>query len=94
MTNIIRAGTITSLLRSVLDPSGQRQIDWEAPASEYIVGENGAPSAFANALNRSPQFSGYGLSLGPNDLADADKLRDIVEAIIGWFQRRGWQVVL
>jgi hypothetical protein len=94
MAKTIRAGTIASLLRNVLDPYGERQIEWEAPASDYIIGAGGEMTAFVNVLNGSQQFSGYGLSLETYDLADVDLLRDIVAAIIKWFQDNGWKVVI
>jgi hypothetical protein len=94
MAKTIRAGTIASLLRNVIDPDGEQQIEWEAPAADYIMGGGGEMAAFVNVLNGSQQFSGYGLSLEPHDLADVDLMREIVAAIIKWFQDNGWKVVI
>ena len=89
-----RAGAIASLLRSVIDPTGSHQIAWDAPIDRYLVGGGGVLEAFAADINESQQFRGYGLSLGPEDLADAEIMRDVLAAIIRWFQEHGWQVVL
>ena len=94
MSKTIRAGTIASSLRSVVDPSGSHQIEWGAPVERYLTGGGGALAAFASHLNRSAEFSGYQLALGPEDLADAETMQDVLSAIIAWFQDHGWQVVL
>lgn len=94
MSRTIRIGTIASSLRSVVDPSGSHQIEWDAPVERYLSGGSGALAAFAGHLNRSPHFSGYALALGPEDLADAETMRDVLGAIVAWFQDQGWQVVL
>lgn len=91
---IIRTGTLASSLRSVLDPHGSTQIDWTAPVSDYIAGGDGAIAAFASALNRSEEFRGYRLALGPRDLSQCEIIRDVLEAIIMWFKDHGWTVVL
>ena len=59
MAHIIHAQTIVSLFRNVIDPTGNRHIEWKKPIGLYIPGGGGALPAFANALNGSPQFSGY-----------------------------------
>jgi hypothetical protein len=85
----IRAQTIMSLLRHVLDPTGRRTVIWDAPASDYI---RGSVPRFYRPLNESHEFSGYGLALERRDLMDAKTVADIGGAIIVWFRENGWQV--
>jgi hypothetical protein len=90
----IRAETVASLLRNVLDPENELTIEWEAKVGDYILGGAGALAAFADVLNRSPQFSGFGLALGPHDMAAVAIVRDLLIVLIGWFQGNGWTVTL
>ena len=91
---VIRAQTIMSLFRSVLDPNGTRHIDFDAPITKYVMGGAGAVRSFANRLNKSPQFKGYGLSLVPGDMADVATVEDVGAVIIAWFQQNNWRVRL
>jgi hypothetical protein len=87
----IRAQTIMSLLRHVIDPEHQRTIGWDGPASDYIHGD---VPRFYRALNESAEFSGYGLALQRSDLMDVKTVADIGGAIILWFRSKGWQVIV
>lgn len=94
MSDSIRAETIASLIRHVLDPKGRRQITWDAKIGKYIKGGAAGLAGFAAVLNQSQQFQGYGLDLAPTDLSGVKVVRDLVTAVIGWFQGAGWTVTL
>lgn len=90
----IRAQTVMSLLRHVLDPTGRRTIIWDAPIGRYIRGGPAAVRAFHKPLNTSPEFSGYGLNLSPGDLAAVSSVADIGTVLIKWFQKNNWTVIV
>lgn len=90
----IHAQTIWALYRSVLDPKGQRQIVWSDAIGKYVRGGEGVIHAFANVLNRSPQFKGYGLGLVPGDMTGVKTVEDVAVVIANWFKKNNWKVVL
>ena len=92
MSDTIQATAIAALLGEVIDPDGSHQIAWDDPIGRYLSGGAGALAALAAKLNRSQEFQGYGLALGPQDLAEVETLRDVLSAIIRWFQESGWVV--
>ena len=91
---IIQAQTIWSLFGHVIDPTDTHSISPTDPVDKYIHGGAPAVRAFANVLNKSPQFKGFGLALVPGDLANVQDIGDIVAAIIAWLQSHGWKVVI
>lgn len=91
---VIRAGTLISLLRSVLDANTHDPIKWDEDIGLYVTGGGGALAAFAQRLNGSPQFSGYGLALSAGDLAQVKTMRGLVNAIGAWFEGDGWTITL
>jgi hypothetical protein len=86
----IRAQTIMTLLKQVVDPSDNRTVVWDAP----IRGGAAVVRALYRKLNNSREFSGYGLSLTPGDLANASSLGDVGGVIISWFQRNNYTVII
>ena len=81
-------------LRHVIDPTDNRTILWDAPIGKYIRGGKPAVRAFANVLNKSPQFRGYKLSLTPGDLNDVKSVADVGAVIIDWFTSNGYRVIV
>jgi len=90
----IRMGTIASLVRSVLDPTGTRSIEWDEPIARTIPGGAAALAAYAVYLNKAPQFAGYGLALEPTDMAKVKRPRDLVKVVGNWFTGAGWTLTL
>jgi hypothetical protein len=93
MAQIMNAQTIVSLFRNVLDPTGTRHIEWKKPIGYYVPGGPGALPAFADYLNKSPQFRGYHLALDEADVQSVKSVEDMVSVIIGSFQEHGWTVI-
>jgi hypothetical protein len=93
-TPVVAAQWIMTSLRHVIDPTDSRTILWDAPISKYVRGGTPAVRAFANVLNRSPQFSGYQLGLTPGDLNGVKSVADVGAAIIDWFKGNGYRVIV
>ena len=91
---VIRAQTIWSRLRTLLDPSGRRQIDPDDKYGKHIRGGADALAAFANVLNKHPPFESDGLALVPGDLRDVVTIGDIGAAIVTWYRDNGWKVTI
>jgi hypothetical protein len=49
--------------------------------------------AFADYLNKSPQFRGYHLALDEADIQSVKSVEDMVRVIIGSFEEHGWTVI-
>lgn len=93
-TPVINVQLIMTLLRHVIDPTDSRTILWDAAIGRYIRGGRPAIRAFANVLNRSAEFRGYGLDLTPGDLADVGSMAAIGAVLIDWFKRNGYRVIV
>ena len=93
-TPVITAQWIITSLRNVLDPKDNRTILWDAPIARYVRGGKPAVRAFANVLNRSPQFKGFELGLTPGDMQDVATVADIGAVIIDWFKTNGYRVIV
>lgn len=93
-TKSIRAQTIWTRLRNILDPSGSRIIRPTDPVGKHIRGGPGAVRAFANVLNTSPPFKRDGLALVPGDMAGVQTIGDIGAKIVGWYQSNGWDITI
>ncbi len=91
---VIRVTTIFVRLRDILDPSGTQYIDPEDSWTDYIEGDRRALAAFADFLNRDTIFHLDGLSLQPGDLRPANSVGDICVAIVEWYRRHNWTVVV
>lgn len=89
-TRTIRAQTIMTLLKHVVDPTDSRTIIWDA----NIRGGNAAVRALYKMINNSAEFSGYGVNLTPGDFADALSMADVGTVIIKWFQRNNYKVII
>jgi hypothetical protein len=91
---VITAQWIMTSLRHVLDPTDNRTIVWDGPVGRYIRGGKPAVRAFANVLNKSPQFRGFKLSLVPGDMQDVGTVADIGAVLIDWFKANGYRVIV
>jgi hypothetical protein len=93
-TRSIKAQTIWSRLRTVLDPSGTKTITPSDPAGKHIRGGAAAVRAFSNVLNNSPQFQKDGLALIAGSFAQISTIGDIGVKIIQWYQSNNWTVTI
>jgi hypothetical protein len=89
LAKVIRAETIWDRLRSILGAS----VTSDSSTGDHI-GDEQAVRAFADLLNKSALFRGDGLALEPGNLAGCKTIGCIATAIISWYQRNGWQVVV
>lgn len=89
---VISAAAIWARLVRMLDPAGSKIITPADPVEDHIKGGPQAVRAFANVLNKSPEFSADGLSLVPGDMANVAVIGDIAAAIIKNYESRGWKV--
>ena len=48
--------------------------------------------ALAKPLNMFPAFAADGLKLVPDDLEEAQLVRDLNTAVVGWYERNGWTI--
>lgn len=94
MNGTIRLDEIAQGVRRILDPFGRRTIDWDEKIGRYIHGGSGAVQAFADVLNRSPQFADYSLNLGPHHMTPVKLVRDLIAVIADWLRANGWKIVI
>jgi hypothetical protein len=59
-----------------------------------VRGGKPAVRAFANVLNKSPQFKGFKLSLVPGDMQAVGTVADIGAVLIDWFKANGYRVIV
>lgn len=93
-TKTISARIIAANIKLVLDPSGKKVMEWDAKITKFVKGGDAALSAFTAVLNQSEPFSGYGLALKPTDLAEVEVVKDVLTAVIRWFQGAGYKVTI
>lgn len=93
-SRVIRAQTVWSRLRTVLDPTGARLIRPGDAVGLHIRGGRPAVRAFANVLNESRQFKPDRLALTPAAFASVATIGDIGAKIILWYQTNGWEVTI
>jgi hypothetical protein len=89
----IRAQTIATRFRTVLDPSGA-VVDPDDSISRHIAGGAPAVAAFVDKLNDFPSFAADGLALTPGDVRGAKTIGDLLNAIGNWYRDNGWKITI
>lgn len=69
------------------DPSAVRVAD---NVSDHVHGGN--IRALAGPLNTSENFAKDGMSLAPDDLNDVVTVKQLILAIIKWYEDNGWTI--
>ncbi|WP_299771203.1 hypothetical protein [uncultured Tateyamaria sp.] len=79
---------IKTRVHTILNPDDPNSVRFDEKVSKYYSNI----LAFLAALNAHPGFVKDGMKLAPADVVDDPSVADIRVAVIGNYQRRGWDV--
>lgn len=89
MQSIKRTTLVARVRRAVAPPSGEG-VSISDPLGDHFEPLN--TKALAGTLNRREGFSEDGLALRSTDTKSAKTVRDLVVAVIKWYEANSWTV--